>query len=122
MTVVLPQQQRNAGTYRSPSGPSTLVAGKTITASGLLGQVDLEDATLQITLAVEANNNAGAAANDPGWYTLTGADWVGGHQDRHGLFPPPTLVYSSTSVSAAIVRGLMVLNKRVSFGIDVVVT
>lgn len=121
MAVVLPQQQRNAGTYRSTpqaTGPSL---GGTVTATGILSLADRQDATLQVTLGVEVNDTPGAGANDPGWYVFSSSSWEGGHAGRDGVtFPPPLASCDGSTVAAPTARAFVTISRRVALGIDVV--
>jgi hypothetical protein len=118
MTVVLAQQQRNAGTYRSaPQAGSSVPAG-IIQATGILGAADLQDATLLVTMGIEYNDTPNAAANAPGWLVLTSSDWHGGSQTRDGSFPPPT-ANAPTDNLPPTVRGFMTINKRANIGVEV---
>ncbi len=120
MVVVLAQQNRNAGTYRTPTQAATKVPNGVIRVTAILGAADLQDATLSVTMGMEANPTANASANDPNWFVKFQSDWHGGAQGRDGSFPPPTAEIPSDDTEPSI-RGFMTINKRVSIGIDAVV-
>jgi hypothetical protein len=121
MATVLPQQNRNAGTYRSaPQAGASLPSG-IIRARGLLAAADLQDATLAVTMGVEANDTPGAAAGAAGWYVLSASDWHGGAPTHDGTFPPPT-AEAPTDNLPPTVRGFMTINQRVSIGVDLTVS
>lgn len=121
MTVILAQQQRNAGTYRSNPQAGSKVPSGVIQATGILSLADRQDATLQVTMGIEANDTPNAGANAAGWYTFSASDWQGGAQTRDGSFPPPT-ANAPTDDLPATVRGFMTINKRVSIGVEVVLS
>lgn len=120
MVVVLAQQNRNAGTYRSNPQATTKIPDGQIVATAILGSADLQDATLAVTMGVEVNDTPNAGANDPGWFVLSSADWHGGAQTRNGTFPPPTTTAPS-DITQPTVRGFMTVNKRTNIGVDIVI-
>lgn len=119
MTVILAQQNRNAGTYRSGTIAASKVPDGIIRTTGILGAADLQDATLAVTIGLEANPTANAATNDPNWFVKYSTDWHGGAQTRDGSFPPPRAEIPSDDTEPSI-RGFMTINKRVNIGIDAV--
>jgi hypothetical protein len=119
MTVVLAQQNRNAGTYQGTlgqAGVSIAPAATTISASLVMAQADVENAANSVTLTVEGDWGAG-------WEPVAGPNaWTGGTGGvKPGQTPsPPGFLYSTTSRPMPNdLRATVVTNRRWSWGVDV---
>lgn len=122
MTVIIPQQNRNAGTYRTNPKAIDVLPNGQVTLTAIMDAADQADTSLLMTLGMEGNEQAGAAANDPNWFVVVATTWQGGLSAKTGLpLDPPSVSWSSSVVSAQTVRGLAMISKRINVGLDEVV-
>jgi hypothetical protein len=123
MTVVVAKQNRGPGRITSPS--RTVPAGgkgKTITLTGLMDTVDMEDASLAMVVGVEWTQDG------TNWTTLIAQNWKGHDPSpKTGITPPPTMDISMDTSNQSLlvgkdVRAFADLPRVVNFGMDVTFT
>jgi hypothetical protein len=115
MAVVVPQQNRSAGTYQ---GALDVTPGTTaISASLLMAQAEIDDPANAVTFTVEGDWGAG-------FEPVAGPiDWVGGGPVRPGQTrTAPGFTYETTSrVMPTTLRATVTTNRRWVWGVDLTV-
>jgi hypothetical protein len=121
MAIVLPQQNRNAGTYQ---GVFVAPAGTTrVIATILQAAADTADTTNGMDFLIEGTNDPPSIPdNSATWFTVGNpGHWQGGQAPKPGVAPAPPQVnlYSSNGVPSRL-RATAITNRRWAWGLDVV--
>jgi hypothetical protein len=125
-TTLAPIATRNAGTYTSGTVAVPRLKGREVyvTITGLPA-AELADRTLDISIFIEANDSSTATNASSGWYAIAMDQQNGGIQAK---FQPPGTYLPfefgfrlGEDLNAARLRGVLTINHRTSWGVDVTV-
>jgi hypothetical protein len=109
VAVILPKQNRNAGTIDtgnvSVAGQVQPTTNYIFTA--LMDAADIADPTLVLRFILSLDAQV-----------VRDETWTCGAKDRHGAFMAPSFSYSTGAFLPTTARGQVTLPKRISFGLD----
>ena len=126
MATVMPQQNRPAGTYVSPTGNSSKAAGN-ILCELVLQAADLADSTLSIPFWAEGSEDGVNWKFLVGWapdsVTGVGVDtaWHGGRTGRDGQPAKPILFWDVSYPLPAKVRVQFILPRTINCSVNVTI-
>jgi hypothetical protein len=113
---VVPQTQRNAGTYTSPN--IDLEAGVIeLRATMTMPSTELSNVDNSVVYQVDGSFDSGQS-----WQLLVGSSWVGGPPIGQAPFRDPPTCRVNTTPMPVVVRATVTTNRRWSWGVELVTT
>jgi hypothetical protein len=113
MVQVLPETNRNAGTYNSGDFPvPNPGSDHRLTYTMSMSDADAANAANRADILVEGQRA------DSTWYLLMGTTWNGGQTGKDGLPIKPSISLGGSQPLPSIVRGTVVTNRRWAWGVD----